>query len=163
MKKILIFILFFAIIWQIDAQSLDRINFHNAGSILTPKVQAIIGETFVFNLTSSGGSLQAGGESNAADIATSNTEIKPVDKYCIIVYPNPVQNELSLKITGITENSVVIAIYGINGNMLITKDVGNLDCITRVDVKDLPAGTYLLNCKTEAGVILNSISFIKIN
>lgn len=162
MKKLIFFTLFIAGVVQINAQTLDRMNFHNAGSMLTPKVQAVIGETFVFNLTSSGGSLQAGSESSAADITTTGiAEISPINRFQIVAYPNPVKNELNLKIAGIGKTSVIIAIYGINGYLLITKDISDVSNDVKLDVSSLSSGSYLLICKTAEGNMFNSVSFIK--
>ena len=70
---------------------------------------------------------------------------------------------MNLKFTGISEKSVNISIFDMNGNIAFTKDITKDADVVKLNVSVLSPGSYLLNCKTGEGKILNSISFIKIN
>ena len=59
MKQIIFIIIFIGGILQIHAQDLDRVTI-SSGAVLTPQVQATIGQIFNFNLSGGGYSLQTG-------------------------------------------------------------------------------------------------------
>lgn len=63
----------------------------------------------------------------------------------MIVYPNPVHNQLTVKMANVA-GSAVIAVTGIDGKKLITQQVGNVANGTTVTVNtaSLPEGMYVL-------------------
>ena len=71
----------------------------------------------------------------------------------ISIYPNPVNNELNIKTAHQPEN---IRIYSLDGKLLAEK--ANKD-LNKVDVKNLPSGTYLLKVNTKQGE--HQVKFIK--
>ena len=71
----------------------------------------------------------------------------------ISIYPNPVNNELNIRTTHQPES---IRIYSLDGKLLTEKVNKNLN---KVDVKNLPSGTYLLKVKTKQGE--HQVKFIK--
>ncbi|HEY1045294.1 MAG TPA: DUF4397 domain-containing protein [Bacteroidia bacterium] len=81
---------------------------------------------------------------------TSVTDILNSDQ--ISVYPNPVQNELKLKVN---ETITSIEIMNMNG-MVVKAEMGNNDLVS---VGELNSGVYILNVTTEAGVY--TLKFIK--
>lgn len=71
----------------------------------------------------------------------------------ISIYPNPVNNELNIRTTHQPES---IRIYSLDGKLLTEKVNKDLN---KVDVKNLPSGTYLLKVKTKQGD--HHVKFIK--
>jgi hypothetical protein len=71
----------------------------------------------------------------------------------ISIYPNPVNNELNIRTTHQPEN---IRIYSLDGKLLTEKVNKDLN---KVDVKNLPSGTYLLKVTTAQGE--HQVKFIK--
>ena len=71
----------------------------------------------------------------------------------ISIYPNPVNNELNIKTAHQPEN---IRIYSLDGKLLTEK--ANKD-LNKIDVKNLPSGTYLLKVNTKQGE--HQVKFIK--
>ncbi|HQC06609.1 MAG TPA: T9SS type A sorting domain-containing protein, partial [Kaistella chaponensis] len=71
----------------------------------------------------------------------------------ISIYPNPVNNELNIRTTHQPEN---IRIYSLDCKLLTEKVNKDLN---KVDVKNLPSGTYLLKVKTKQGE--HQVKFIK--
>ncbi len=87
--------------------------------------------------------------SNASAVAnTANTlqskSLEDTDE--MLIYPNPVQNILSVQLTTTTEGSAQIALMDITGKIVITKKQNLLKGLNEVslDVSKLSAGMYLI-------------------
>jgi len=50
-----------------------------------------------------------------------------------------------------------------DSHFILNKDIVNNNDVLKLDVSSISPGSYLLNCKTAEGIVLNSISFVKIN
>jgi hypothetical protein len=166
MKKFFFLILIVGCVLQIQAQGLDRITI-SSGAALTPQVQATIGQVFNFCLTGGGYILQTGAQSDTSKIDDQPVGIvthnKPSTQHSVVLYPNPVRDEINLKFVGVSEISISISIFDINGNIALSKDIMNNETVIKFDVHKLAAGAYLLNSQTSNGTTFNSISFIKTN
>lgn len=77
---------------------------------------------------------------------TKNTlAVNDVNKTAIKIYPNPVVDELNIKTDDIIKS---VQIYSLDGKLLKTIE-GNHD---KVDFRNYPKGTYLLNIATDKSV-----------
>jgi M6 family metalloprotease-like protein len=63
-----------------------------------------------------------------------------------LVYPNPATDRISIKTVGI-EGNVTIRIYNTNGQ--IVRELISLDCLTNVEIGDLPKGVYIISVDEE--------------
>lgn len=92
--------------------------------------------------------------------ATSTTEPQLDAANKIVVAPNPVKNDLNVKIDLVNEaKSATIEIMDINGKTLILRDVKNIkSTVEKFDVSNLTNGSYIVNYKSAAGV--RSVQFI---
>lgn len=86
--------------------------------------------------------------------ATSTKEPKLDDANTIVVAPNPVKNDLNVKIDLIQDaKNATIEIMDINGKILAVRNLENFKSTTeKFDVTSLSNGSYILNFKTAAGV-----------
>ena len=75
----------------------------------------------------------------AQDFSEDNVDIENPDVAVVFVFPNPVENYLT--VTGVNKN-VKINLLDINGNLL--QSIITQDNITDVDVSSLQKGIYLL-------------------
>jgi hypothetical protein len=95
----------------------------------------------------------------AGTVARINSESESVEAISrkVIVYPNPVMEELNLKVSGV-EAGAVVKMYNQNGALIKTLLVtGTTEAIS---VRGLPAGMYYLQIKTR-GVLVTK-KFVKL-
>jgi hypothetical protein len=79
----------------------------------------------------------------------------------LVLFPNPVVDQLSLRFEHDNVSTVLIQIFDLSGKMVIGKTVTSLDLATGIDisVSQLPAGLYL--CRVQIGKQLLTSKFIK--
>ena len=87
----------------------------------------------------------------AKGITETTTELITQEEFSpgskLVIYPNPVQNELSVSNPG-TDNYDKLVVYNMQGAMLLQQPVRGTD--TRVDVRSLTEGMYLLVVRSSA-------------
>jgi hypothetical protein len=89
----------------------------------------------------------SGGEmSTSVKVVTASKEDT---KNSFLLYPNPVQEKLSLKITGLSSGPLEINVYDTQGKLLRTKQVtvGGNSLNEEIDLSELPRGLYLVLVK----------------
>lgn len=64
----------------------------------------------------------------------------------LLIFPNPAQNWISLKNTGIEQNTG-ISVYTLNGQLLLQKM--QLNTVNRINISQIPNGVYLVLLKNE--------------
>lgn len=80
-------------------------------------------------------------------------------KLNVTVYPNPVQQKLSINIKGDDDSRKNVAVFDVNGRMLINQPV--MGILTTLDVQKLPAGVYFLKVVSQDGTLLHQEKFMK--
>jgi len=118
-----------------------------------------VGNTGTFNVgTFTGGTVPVvrmhvteGTGTNEPQLDAANT---------VVVAPNPVANDLNVKINLVKDaKTVKINIVDINGKVVLARELSNIKSTTETfNATDLANGTYLLNLSTDAGV--RSIKFV---
>lgn len=88
------------------------------------------------------------------ETATINTSVEDFDNTQVLIYPNPVSNELNINII---ENTTSIIIYDILGNIVFEdNNISINNKIYKINTNELALGTYLIETK-----INNSSQIIK--
>jgi hypothetical protein len=84
-----------------------------------------------------------------------------VQKNKIEIYPNPSVDFLNVRIENSELKNTALVIHGIIGNKFEIKaeDLGNNEF--RLDVRDLPAGYYLLSIKDASSNFSKTFKFLK--
>ena len=80
------------------------------------------------------------------------------EKMLVSIYPNPVQSTLNIEFNGKSTLKKTISIYDVNGKLLVAKSSAS---DTRIDVKQLTAGTYLIKITDESDKELYNGKLIK--
>lgn len=73
------------------------------------------------------------------------------------VYPNPASSYLTIEIDGCTPGKCIMELYSIDGRTLFSKEKQLMNSKLELDLRDYPAGMYILNIKTN-----NKIDVIKV-
>ena len=76
----------------------------------------------------------------------------------VSIYPNPIQSTLNIEFNGKSTLKKTISIYDVNGKLLVAKSSAS---DTRIDVKQLTAGTYLIKITDESDKELYNGKLIK--
>jgi len=84
---------------------------------------------------------------------SSNPRLEWNPETSISVYPNPVNDRLSIQVLGAKENTTAI-LMDVNGKTLNSSDFTRNSTI---DMQDYPAGLYILKVKTANGVVTKKI------
>ena len=96
------------------------------------------------------------GEAEAVTEATEETEkVELTSK--LVIYPNPVQNQLTVSNPNPEEYDQV-TVYNMQGAMLQQQAFGTT--MTRMDISQLPDGVYLLSLRSSATLKEKSIKFV---
>ena len=77
-------------------------------------------------------------------------------KNSLMVYPNPVQSELTLKLEHPLEKTVIYTIYSIDGKLITSGELNDTQVIT---VNEWKAGVYFVQIKTQQKIA--TVKFIK--
>jgi hypothetical protein len=147
----------------LQAQNLDRVAI-SSGGICSNTINATIGEIFVFSVSASGISLDAGSQSdegNSGGLITSVSKTE-ITRSEILIYPNPVDDYLNLQINGLSSENVSFQVYDVAGKLIMQQNSVGTNNLHRIQVKQLPQGNYFVNGYTEKGEAINSIKFIKL-
>ncbi len=87
------------------------------------------------------------------DLLVGNQNIeKDID---IIIYPNPVEGELQVKLSEINQEVITIEIIDGAGKLVLpaSRPVFYQDPAIRINMADLPSGLYLIRIHTSSGII----------
>jgi hypothetical protein len=103
------------------------------------------------------------GTTFALPLSTSTNQLlKVVEEFTIA--PNPVYNETTLTL-GLTESADVnMAVFGLNGQLFQTLDLGTLpkgQYTQRVDLTGLPTGQYVISLISSKGIVSKKLIVIE--
>lgn len=163
MKPILIVFCLFLYGTVIQSQNLDRVAI-SSGGISSDTLNATIGEIFVFSVNSSGISLDAGSqsdESNTGGIPNSITQTD-ISRTEILVYPNPVKDNLNLKINGLNSETISFQVYDVSGKLVLQSNKSGINNLYNIKVEQLQQGNYFIKGYTANGLSIGEIKFIKL-
>jgi len=79
----------------------------------------------------------------------------------IELYPNPATDVINIVVQGADLNKAKIVIHNIIGNELTIKKEKIADNHFRLEIKDLPAGYYLLSLKEPSAGLNHTYKFLK--
>lgn len=71
---------------------------------------------------------------------TRKTDIQDSEKHNVQIFPNPTKNAINV----MTEAGTIVELYNTNGQLLARKK--SIDGHSRIDMRDLPKGIYILRC-----------------
>ncbi len=163
MKTILIAFCLFLYGTVIQSQNLDRVAI-SSGGISSDTLNATIGEIFVFSINSSGMSLDAGSQSdenNTGGIPNSITQTD-ISRTEILVYPNPVKDNLNLKINGLNSETISFQVYDVTGKLVLQSNKSGINNLYNIRVEQLQQGNYFIKGYTAKGLSIGEIKFIKL-
>jgi hypothetical protein len=114
---------------------------------------------YSFAITTDTASAQNGRFEIAANIPLASIE-RLVHKLVVKLYPNPVQQELSISVSSSTSNPVQIRIANTSGVVLKTlAPILERKALVKIPVSDLPNGLYIL--QISSGDVNQSLQFFK--
>ena len=80
----------------------------------------------------------------ADETKPSETYSDQIGEHSILIYPNPVENELTVEIQGLEENAeAVITLYDQGGRLVLTEDKATGSTV--LNLSHLSPGTYFMN------------------
>lgn len=141
MKLLLTYILIFSTV-HLSAQSIDKTVMASAGSTMSVSEVIIgytIGEPIVGVAISKSSSIDQGFWAGSLQVEAITAE-KDLDG--IVVYPNPVENELTI----FTNNNEIfgITLFGVNGQRVYKQNVENTQLEHTINLSHLSKGMYVL-------------------
>ncbi|MBK0401667.1 T9SS type A sorting domain-containing protein [Adhaeribacter sp. BT258] len=93
----------------------------------------------------------------SAVVNITNTGIKgAMAGMSVSVYPNPSKGKFNVKLVGYKQDAA-LELYSLTGQLIAKENVKAGQEITKVQVKNLAAGTYLLKVVSEKGVQINKL------
>ncbi|MBK0401668.1 T9SS type A sorting domain-containing protein [Adhaeribacter sp. BT258] len=93
----------------------------------------------------------------SAVVNITNTGIKgAMAGMSVSVYPNPSKGKFNVKLVGYKQDAA-LELYSLTGQLIAKEEVKAGQEITKVQVKNLAAGTYLLKVVSEKGVQINKL------
>ena len=92
-----------------------------------------------------------------------NSEVLSEQKTQLEVFPNPLQQEASIRFYLPTESAARILIFDLNGQLLTeqTADSSKGWNTTRLNATELPAGMYYVTLQTSEGVLTKKVMIVK--
>lgn len=146
-----------------QAQNLDRVAI-SSGGISSDTLNATIGEIFVFSVSESGISLDAGAQSDQNNTGGMTTTITKAEtnQTEMLVYPNPVEDFLNLQIIGLSSETVSFQVYDAVGKLVLQHNSIGTNNLHRLQVKQLQQGNYFIQGYTPKGESIGQIKFIKL-
>ncbi|MBC7934539.1 MAG: T9SS type A sorting domain-containing protein, partial [Rhizobacter sp.] len=80
----------------------------------------------------------------------------------ITIMPNPVKNDLQVKLAAHAPQQVFATIYNVNGQVQLSSLIINLGINNKTfSIAKLPPGLYFISFKNSAGILISSAKFIK--
>ncbi|MAJ52022.1 MAG: hypothetical protein CMB82_10495 [Flammeovirgaceae bacterium] len=116
-----------------------------------------MGQVFYTTYIKKTGSIAQGVQQTYDIVALLGAEIAVI-KLELLAYPNPTQEILTLKIDNYKNESLTYQLYDIQGKLLESQSVKTSK--TRLDMKDLAEGSYLLSIQ-EKGTLIKTFRIIK--
>jgi len=160
MKKLII-ISFILLSFAGIGQNLDRVAI-SSGGISSDTLNATIGEIFVFSISSGGMSLDAGTQSDTSNSGgMTTTGIAVANDASVLVFPNPVNDFLILRIDGIADETIAFSIFDATGRLTLQYNAIPANSVYTLRVSQLPTGNYFLNGITASGKTFSNIQFVK--
>ncbi|MBK0401666.1 T9SS type A sorting domain-containing protein [Adhaeribacter sp. BT258] len=93
----------------------------------------------------------------SAAVNITNTGIKgAMAGMSVSVYPNPSNGKFNVKLVGYKQDAA-LELYSLTGQLIAKEEVKAGQEVTKVQVKNLAAGTYLLKVVSEKGVQINKL------
>lgn len=143
------------------SQNLDRIAI-SSGGISSDTLNATIGEIFVFSISSGGVSLDAGSQSDTSNSGgMTTTAIVVANEASALVFPNPVNDFLNLRIDGIADEAIAFSIFDAAGRLIQQHNTIPANRVYTLRVSELSAGNYFLSGMTASGKTFSNIQFVK--
>jgi len=96
---------------------------------------------------------------NFTDLTTSNIQLAEKTKSTILLYPNPVVDQLNILLQTTENQAGVIEILSIEGKVVCKELINSQTNVFQVNVSALPKGLYL--CKINNGTTLETTKFLK--
>ncbi len=90
-----------------------------------------------------------------------NTSVKDIQEETFVVYPNPANELLKLRIKSSEFRNMLIEVFDLSGKKVVGS-VFNAENDT-IDISQLPTGTYIVHLKDNAGTNYRSQRFVKLN
>ncbi|MFC5269295.1 T9SS type A sorting domain-containing protein [Adhaeribacter terreus] len=93
----------------------------------------------------------------SASVNITNTGIKgAMAGMSVSVYPNPSNGKFNVKLVGY-KHDAALELYTLTGQLIVKENVKAGQEVTKLQVKNLAAGTYLLKVVSEKGVQINKL------
>ncbi|MFC5269294.1 T9SS type A sorting domain-containing protein [Adhaeribacter terreus] len=93
----------------------------------------------------------------SAAVNITNTGIKgAMAGMSVSVYPNPSNGKFNVKLVGY-KHDAALELYSLTGQLIVKENVKSGQEVTKLQVKNLAAGTYLLKVVSEKGVQINKL------
>lgn len=147
---------------NVSAQSLSQTVMGNSGATLnggSGTLSFTLGEAVVGNI-SSGASLDQGFWTGAIQ-----NLILSADDFSLegstTVYPNPVLDQLNISIDQLQGEFFDLSLHDLNGRLILSKTLQNLNGGTAIDLSQLQAGVYLLTLRLTEQAGATTIKIIK--
>jgi len=106
-----------------------------------------IGEVFYASATGANASLKMGVIQNTSMSLTTDLNSRETQEVEILAYPNPVVNELIVKVTGAEYGNLNFELYDSRGKLLEQHPIYNEEF--RIDVSQYTKGIYILKINNE--------------
>ena len=99
------------------------------------------------------------------DVVGSGTGIgvNPSEKASFEIYPNPVSDVATIKMTGLTSKDIQFSVFDLTGSLLAEKTMqaSGKDFIVNFETRNLPAGIYYCVLKTGDTSLVKKLTVIK--
>ena len=126
MKYSLLFLTLFYVFIQASGQSTVSFTYDNSGN-RTSRTTIVLKSTATAQ----------------EDSSSSEPYADQLGEHSILIYPNPVESELTVEIRGLEENSdAVISLFDQGGRLMLIR--GNAQGSNTLDLSNLSAGTYFM-------------------
>jgi hypothetical protein len=86
----------------------------------------------------------------------TSVEAEIDDSFLIQTYPNPLTENLTVKIFSPEVNQVKLSIYNLTGQIFYQKEFKEVDFI-QIPLADVPAGFYFLKIESQEGIVVKKI------
>jgi len=147
----------------INAQNLDRVAL-SSGGISTDTINATIGEIFVFSVSNTGINIDAGSQSDQGNTGgiTTNVSFNAKSQSDILIYPNPVDDFVNLKINGLKSEIIAFQVFDVAGKLVLNLNSIGKNSLFRINVNSLSKGNYFIIGYSSQGESVGQIKFVKL-
>ena len=78
------------------------------------------------------------------------------------IYPNPANDQISLQITGVTDDAFTLELVDASGRVVYARMLNQEDIIKKIDIDthEMPSGIYFLNISSSSGDVSRRVSII---